>query len=551
MNAAGQSPPVFRLYKAALYMRLSKDDEGAAESASITAQRKMLCAYAEENGYIVAGEYIDDGWPGTNFDRPNFKRMLCDIEAGKINMVITKDFSRLGRDYITAGQYTEMYFPEHGVRYIAINDGYDSANPYGDVAPFKHVINEMYARDLSKKIRSAFKTKMLEGGYIGNFAPYGYKKDPDNKNRLIADDEAAPVVQEIFGLAADGRKPAEIAAWLNQNGIASPAIYRCSTHPRLDPGNYTKRGEWTSATICKMLANIVYIGHTAQGKTSKPSFKSKTALRKPPGEWYVVENTHEPLVARDVFDIVKKRSVSRRNPPKTGFRSVFSGAAKCGDCGGNMSITGSRKKGSPYNLVCGRYKLYGSGACSNHFIDYGLLYRSVLSGVREMLWLSDKDKNQIAADIEKAKRGKKADNIHEAARFLAALENRDRELDAIIRRLYEDNVNGKISDERFAKLNTSYETEQRELAQKIKTRKKSGAQETADKDSGLCFSETLDGLASISELTPALVKRLIERIEIGQGCYEHTPDGKKKRQTVKVFWIAAGGESPLIPRDLV
>lgn len=538
---ARRGPPDPGLYHAALYMRLSKDDDGTAESASITTQRKMLRTYADENAYTIAGEYIDDGWPGTNFDRPDFKRMIADIEARKINMVITKDFSRLGRDYITAGQYTEMYFPEHNVRYIAINDGYDSVNPFNDIAPFKHVINEMYARDTSKKIRSAFQTKMLEGSYIGNFAPYGYKKDPDNKNHLIIDYEAAAVVREIFQMAAAGDRPSEIAAQLNQSGIASPALYRCSTHPHLDPESYTTRREWTSSTICKILANVVYLGHTAQGKTSKPSFKSKAAFRKPRDEWHIVENTHEPLVTSDMFDLVKARSVSRRIQPKTGFQNVFSGVAKCADCGGNMSTTGSRKKGSPYNLVCGRYKLYGSNECSNHFIDYELLHQSVLSEVKEMLKLSEKDKKQVLADMEKARRSEKANETdHEMAKLLKTLETRDKELDALIRRLYEDNVSGKINNERFIKLNAIYEAEQRQINQKIKLLKKPFVQETSDKESRRRFMELLDGLADISELTPDLVKRLIDRIEVGQGRYEQTPEGKKKRQTVRIFWRFMG-----------
>lgn len=533
--------PVPGMYRAALYMRLSKDDEGTTESTSITTQRKMLRNYAQENGYAVTDEYIDDGWSGTNFDRPDFKRLIADIEAKKINMVITKDFSRLGRDYITAGQYTEMYFPEHNVRYIAINDGYDSTNPYNDIAPFKHVINEMYARDTSKKIRSAFQTKMQEGSFIGNFAPYGYKKDPDNKNHLIIDYEAAPVVQEIFQLAANGERPSEIAAHLNQNGIISPALYRCSTRPHLNLENYTTRMEWTSSTICKMLANVVYLGHTAQGKTSKPSFKSKTAFRKTRDEWCVVENTHDPLISPDMFDIVRKRSVSRRVTPKTDFHNVFSGVAKCADCGGNMSTTGSRRKNSTYNLVCGRYKLYGSEECSNHFIDYELLYQSVLSEVREMLALSEKDKRLVLADMGKAKRGNKAnDTNNEAVNFLKTLESRDKELDNLIRRLYEDNVSGKISDERFGKLNAAYEAEQREIVQKIKMLRKPVVQETDDKAARRRFFEMLDGLAGISELSPNLVKRLIDRIEIGQGNYEKTPEGKKKRQTVKIFWRFIG-----------
>ena len=235
-------------YRAGLYMRLSKDD-GVGESSSITTQRKILRAYAEEHGFSVYDEYMDDGWSGTNFERPEFKRMISDIEAGHINLVLTKDLSRLGRDYITAGQYTEIYFPSKGVRYIAINDGYDSDSPYTDIAPFKNVINEMYARDTSRKIRSAFSAKMQGGSYIGNFAPYGYQKDPGDKNHLVPDPVTAPIVQRLFRLAEAGTGLSEIARLLNGEGVVTPAVYRCMTHPYLKMEDYTKRREWTPAGV--------------------------------------------------------------------------------------------------------------------------------------------------------------------------------------------------------------------------------------------------------------------------------------------------------------
>lgn len=540
-----------RMYRAALYMRLSKDDDGIAESASIAAQRKMLRAYATENGYQITGEYADDGYSGTSFDRPDFKRMLGDIETGKVNMVITKDFSRLGRDYIAAGQYTELYFPERGVRYIAVNDGYDSSGSANDIAPFKHVVNEMYARDLSRKIRSALGTKMREGGYIGNFAPYGYKKDSNDKNRLVIDQESAAMVREIFRLAADGFRPSEIARRLNQNGISSPAVYRCDTYPHLDAFVYTKRGEWTSATICKMLANIVYLGHMAQGKTSKPSLKSKAAVRKQPAEWHLVKNTHEPLVTHDIFDLVRKRSVSRRNPPKTGFSNIFAGVAKCADCGANMSVTGSRRKNSPYSLVCGRYKLYGKAECTNHFIDYKLLYGAVLSELREKLILSDKEKQQVYDSIEKAKSIKKRGGAQrETAAFLTRLKSRDKELDGLIRQLYEDNVNGKISDGRFIKLCAAYEAEQQETMQKIQIFEEHCDVETGTKEPLPCLSEIIDSLAELQELTPNIIKQIIERIEISQGVYEPAQEGiekkKNKRQTVRIIWCFEDKNSGMI-----
>ena len=298
-------------YSAALYMRLSKDDEGAGESASITAQRKMLRAFAKKNHFPVYDEYVEDGISGTTFERPDFKRMLQDIEEKKINMVITKDLSRLGRDYILAGKYTEIYFPSKKVRYIAINDGYDSDSPYTDIVPFKNVINEMYARDTSKKIRSAFITLMQEGAFVGAFAPYGYKRDPQDKHRLIVDEGSAKIVQEIFRCAANGMLPVQIARLLNDRNIPTPIQYRRLMNPTMNAEDFTKRRGWTSSTITKMLQNIVYLGHMAQGKTTKVSFKSNISVSNPMEDWYIVENTHDPLVSKEIFDMASRRSKQR------------------------------------------------------------------------------------------------------------------------------------------------------------------------------------------------------------------------------------------------
>lgn len=315
-------------YIAGLYMRLSKDD-GAGESSSIKTQRSMLRAYAKEHNFFIYDEYIDDGWSGTNFDRPSFQRMIQDIENKKINLVITKDLSRLGRDYITSGQYTEIYFPSKGVRYIAINDGYDSESPYTDIAPFKNVINEMYARDTSKKIRSAFITKMYAGKYIGNYAPYGYMKDPENKNHLLIDKEAASIVQQIFSYAENGKKPSEIVKILNDRKLPTPIMYRCMNHPNLDVDKFSRKKEWTVSSVSKLLKNVTYIGNTAQRKTTKVSFKSKATIRNSKSDWIIVENTHEPIISKETFETVQRKSQSRTNVKKDKFCNIFSGIAKC------------------------------------------------------------------------------------------------------------------------------------------------------------------------------------------------------------------------------
>lgn len=522
-------------YKAALYMRLSKDDDGTSESASIMTQRKMLRSYAADNGYLVFDEYVDDGWSGTNFDRPDFKRMIADIEAGKVNLVLTKDLSRLGRDYIAAGQYTEIYFPSKGVRYIAINDGYDSDSPYTDIAPFKNVINEMYARDTSKKIRSAFTTKMRDGAYIAAFAPYGYQKDPADKNHLVVDTQSGEIVKQIFRLAANGALPIEIARTLNAQGTPSPAVYRCMTHEGLDVNQYSQRQEWTSATITKMLRNVVYLGHTAQGKTTRVSFKSHLTVSNPRDEWIVVENTHEALVDAETFDLVRRRSASRTCGKKGAFYNLFSGIAKCADCGKNMSATGTRKKGSPANLICGGYKLYGADQCSNHFIDYNVLYEIVLTSLKEQLCISCGERAAILDNAQKHPLFivKQQDHRKE----LGSIKKRLRELEKIIGKLYEDNAAGRLNNARMNKLLPKYEQEAEALENRMDAIE---VEKAAPVPLEQTAREKLDKLlcqfTDVTELTPKLLFKLIDHIEIGQGHYEKGAHGRVKHQTVKIFY---------------
>ncbi len=522
-------------YKAALYMRLSKDDDGTSESASIMTQRKMLRSYAADQGFQVFDEYVDDGWSGTNFDRPDFKRMIADIEAGKVNLVLTKDLSRLGRDYITAGQYTEIYFPSKGVRYIAINDGYDSDSPYTDIAPFKNVINEMYARDTSKKIRSAFTTKMRDGAYIAAFAPYGYQKDPADKNHLVVDTQSGKIVKQIFRLAANGALPIEIARTLNAQGTPSPAVYRCMTHEGLDVNQYSQRQEWTSATITKMLRNVVYLGHTAQGKTTRVSFKSHLTVSNPRDEWIVVENTHEALVDAETFDLVRRRSASRTCGKKGTFYNLFSGIAKCADCGKNMSATGTRKKGSPANLTCGGYKLYGADQCSNHFIDYNVLYEIVLTSLKEQLCIS---RGERAAILDNAQKHplfivKQQDHRKE----LGSIKKRLRELEKIIGKLYEDNAAGRLNNARMNKLLPKYEQEAEALENRMDAiEMEKAAPVPLEQTSREKLDKLLCQFTDVTELTPKLLFKLIDHIEIGQGHYEKGAHGRVKHQTVKIFY---------------
>lgn len=294
-----------------IYLRLSKDDELSGESASISNQRKLLLRYAAEHGFSIEKEFCDDGYSGTTFNRPGFKQMIADIKEKKINLVLTKDLSRLGRDYIKTGQYTELFFPSHGVRFIAVGDSYDSAVSSSDMIPFRNIVNEMYARDISRKIKASLRVRMEEGDFIGNFAPYGYVKSPKNRHRLTPDPIAAAVVRRLFSEAAKGARPSMIAAALNHERIPSPALYRCNNNPGLMPEHYTQHGRWTANTIIKILHNPVYLGHMVQGKSRKISFKSSVTILTPPEERSTVADTHPPLITECEFNRCKEQLLKR------------------------------------------------------------------------------------------------------------------------------------------------------------------------------------------------------------------------------------------------
>lgn len=393
----------------------------------------------------------------------------------------------------------------------------------------------MYARDTSKKIRSAFTTKMRNGAYIAAFAPYGYQKDPADKNHLVVDAQSGEIVKQIFRMAANGALPIEISRTLNTQNVPSPAVYRCMTHDSLDVSLYSQRQEWTSATITKMLRNVVYLGHIAQGKTTKVSFKSHLTVTNPRDKWIVVENTHEALVDEETFDLVRRRTEARTCEKKGEFYNLFSGIAKCADCGRNMSATGTRKKGSPANLTCGGYKLYGADECSNHFIDYNVLYEIVLTSLKEQLSISREERSTILDNLNKRQLSIVKQQDH--SKEIGDIKKRLRELESIIGKLYDDNAAGRLSDARMNKLLPKYEQEAETLEKRM-------AAIEVGKDTPVpseqASREKLDRLlrqfTDITELTPKLLFKLIDHIEVGQGHYEKGANGKVKHQTVRIFY---------------
>lgn len=370
----------------ACYERLSQEDKLDGESNSISNQKRILEKYCRDHGYTAIRHYDeDDGYSGTNFNRPGFQRMLADIKVGKIKRVVVKDMSRFGRNYLQVGMYTEMLFPEYGVHFIAVNDGVDSVRGDSEFTAIRNVFNEMYAKDTSKKIRATWQSKGRSGEHLTTIPPYGYKKDPENKKRWIVDEEAAAVVQKIFALCMDGMGPTQIAKWLQENKVLSPVAYCYENDLPTTSKRPTDPYKWATKTVVHILERLDYLGHTVNFKTSKQSFKSKKVLWNDPADWVIFENTQEPIIEESVFLIVQKIRQGRRRPTKMGDMGMFSGLLFCADCGGKMYLCRANHfKPEQEYYLCSTYRKDRT-LCSTHSIRRVVLEEIVLRNLREAI----------------------------------------------------------------------------------------------------------------------------------------------------------------------
>lgn len=531
-NKLAESSTPFHRLICAIYLRLSKEDDKGTESASIETQRKILTKYVRDHGFILYDEYIDDGYSGTTMDRPDFNRLLTDIEAGKINIVITKDLSRLGRNSGRVNLLIDEYFPEKRVRYISISEGIDTAvrsntANHNLVVPIHNFTNEFFAADTSNKIHLALMGKMEDGDCIKPFAPYGYKKDPLQRNRLIIDEPAAKVVRRIFQYAKQGHCPADICKILNSEHILPPLQYRFENHPHIDREKYEAPTEWRSNTISRMLRDEVYLGHLQQGKTLKPSFKSSRTIHIPKEDWVVAKNKHEAIVDTNTWKIVRKRVCSRTYSRK-GFINIFSGIAKCADCGKNMSTVGTRKKGATANLACGGYKSHGKMACSNHFIDYDIFYMTILKTLQQQICLSGEDKSNLLKDLLYASE-KKAPNLRrELADKINVVNHK-------LSRLFDDHYSEHIEIrqfetllEKYSKEKDKYESHLNLLEEEDRLLNDAAELEQRQKQ----FQEIIDKYDNLQELTSDLLFELIDRINVHQG---NIVNGVKEQQ-IDIFF---------------
>lgn len=451
-------------YHAALYIRLSKEDESEGPSQSVQNQESLLREFVQQHRLSVYDTYIDDGWSGTSFDRPAFQRMIADIESKKVNMVITKDLSRLGRDYILTGHYMERYFPEHRVRYISLLDGIDTGvdSTANDITPFRAIMNDMYAKDISKKIKSVKRDKQRKGQFIGGKPVYGYKMHPTEKNKIVIDEEVAPIVRRIFALALSGMSCRNIATLLNQEGIPTPATY--ANLPVARPGPYT--GLWSSERISDMLQNETYIGNMVQGRSVKISYKSKKCLKQDPANWVVVEGTHEPLVDRETFQKVRMLVNSRRHTRSRTYDFLLKGLIFCHECGYPLAVL-NRKNAKGEDVlyfVCRTYQRFTkAGVCTCHSIKEKTVTDVVIAKVRKacQAYLNPDELFPVAR--EAVENARKQNGLEME---LQALQSKIDSLTANLDRMYTDRLSGLLPEADFQRIFGRIKLERGQLKEK-------------------------------------------------------------------------------------
>ncbi len=510
----------------ALYVRLSRDDENEGDSNSIQHQIEILTKYCKDHDISRYQIYKDDGFSGTNFKRPGFLDMIGDIEAGLVNMVIVKDMSRFGRNYLEVGLYTEIRFPEMGVRFIAVNDGVDSDDQMGnDFTPFRNIINEWYAKDTSKKIRAVFRNKGMSGQRLAVNAPYGYIKGEDG--HLLVDEETAPVVELIFQLCVEGNGPGKIARMLKEREIPTPGtitFQRTGQTSRYFPDDPCR---WNAATVQRILEQDTYLGRTTNFKTTKLSYKSKKTVINSPDKWAVFEGTHEAIIDKETWEIVQKSREHRRRPTKMGEMGLFSGLAYCADCDAKLyhhrSITLTKEQES---YICSNYQ--SRKKCTAHYIRAVVLEQLVLQNLQRVVAYAQEDENEFVRRVMENKTAVQRAEQEQAKRKLEKQERRISELDRIIQQLYEDRVSGALSAERFAKLSGGYEKEQKELKQSAKELQAIVNTIETQAVNVQSFLKIVRKYTAPTELTPALLREFVEKIVV------HAPDKSSGHRTQRI-----------------
>ena len=498
-------------FNVGLYIRLSRDD-GNIESDSIVSQRSLLNQYVKENNYKVIDEYVDDGFTGTNFERPAFKRMIKDIEFGKINMIITKDMSRLGRDYIGTGELIEKYFPNNNVRYIAINDGIDTFidNTNNDIAPFKAIMNDMYAKDISKKVKTSLHSRMKDGLYVSGRCPYGFMKDPNNKNHLIINEEQSEIVRLIFDLALQGKTYHFIAQELTKRKIKTPASYYNYVWNTKCSGISKKLYVWVDTTIKSILTNQIYVGDTVQGKTKKINYKLKKTIKTNPKDYIIAQNTHEAIIDRDTFEFVQTLLPKNVKRPEKKRFYLLDGLLYCGDCNHRITMRYQNKTGRSYT-TCNYYRTYSKyHVCTTHTNNYETLEKVILDNIRDVCH-KYLDKNKIKDSIGNIKF---EDNTMNVKKQIESLEYTNNKLTENLDKTYMDMLKGIIDESQYLRVSENIKKEiddNKKCIDNLKNRN-----QESNKIDNKTIEKYINNFLSIDNLTRELIINLVEKIYIYQ-----------------------------------
>lgn len=529
----------------ALYCRLSRDDEQDGLSGSIKNQQAILEKYAQENGFKNTRVFIDDGWSGTNFARPAFTEIMELAEKGRIDTLIVKDHSRLGRNRLIVGQLLEEGFDSLGVRYIAIMDNIDTAKGISDLVPMQDLFNEWHAKNTSQKVRNVFKSKGMSGAPLTTNPPYGYLKDPENKNGWIVDEEAAKTVRQIFAWCVDGLGPTQIAKRLKAAKVPTPTEHwgnigrNCSKPPAI-PYN------WCSATVADILSKQEYCGDTINFRSTTKSFKNKKKIDRPPEEWQIFKNTHPAIIDREVFALVQELRKHRRRPTKSGIVSPFSGLLYCADCGEKLyySVTNNYKREQAY-FFCSSYRK-NSEVCSAHYIREKVVEQIVLESMQRILLNVQALEKEFARKQMDCYTEDKKKQLAAKHRELSKAKKRIAEIDALIQKIYEDNASGKLSDERYATLSLSYEEEQKTLKAAVPELQSFLETETDKTESLQRFIQKVKQITELKVLTPELIHEFVDKIVVYAPRYL---DGKRV-QLLDIYYSGVGILHELTPEEM-
>ena len=505
----------------AIYCRLSRDDEQAGESNSIVNQKAILKKYAKEQGFRNIQFFVDDGFSGANFNRPEWQRMIAMVEADQIGVLLAKDMSRIGRNYLKVGFYTEILFPKHNVRFIAINSGVDSANQMdNDFTPFLNIINEFYVKDSSKKVKASMKQKGESGEYLTTNPPYGYMKDPDNpKKHWIIDDEAAAVVRQIFAWCMEGYGPSQIAHKVKDAKVDCPTVHWAKMGRNAPAKTPDDPYDWAPRTISGILDRQEYLGHMVNFRTHRQSYKSKKKIENPQSEWKIFENTHDAIVDEETFYRVQELRKNKRRPARTGKSNMFSGIVRCANCGEKLYYcTSNSFESRQDHFVCSTSRKKGKDVCDTHFIRAVVLEEGTLQHMRMVISCVASYEDAFRRALGAKRSAEVRKELAAKRRMLQKSENRLAELDRLFKRIYEDMVNGKLSESRFQMLSEDYEKEQADLRIKIEMLEEEIQNQEDQADNVDKFIRQAKKYLHLEKLTPTILNDMVNAV------YVHAPD---------------------------